>query len=135
MSSYEILLEKVKEIDDLNKALSLMSWDRETNMPKAGVTARVQQMTTLSRLTHQMFTSDEMGRLIADSLAELTDAPYDSNEASLMRLVTRMYDNARKLPPEFVARVSEVSGHAHRPGCRRGRRMISLLFGRGWSRW
>jgi carboxypeptidase Taq len=30
-----------------------------------------------------------------------------------MRLLTRMVSDARKLPPEYVARVSEVSGHAH----------------------
>jgi len=114
MTNYERLLEKVHEIDDLNKALAVLSWDREVNMPKAGTAARVQQMTTLSRFTHIMFTADEMGELIEAGAAEIEGADYESDEASLIRLLRRNYRDARKLPPEFVAQVSEVSGHAHR---------------------
>lgn len=112
MSSYQALLEKVHEIHDLEKALALLHWDRETNMPKAGLSSRIQQTTTLSRLIHVMSTSDEMGELIEAAAAELDGAPYDSNEASLIRYLRRSYQDARKLPPEFVARVSEVSGQA-----------------------
>ncbi|MEZ4516540.1 MAG: hypothetical protein R3C44_06780 [Chloroflexota bacterium] len=61
MTHYEELVIKVQQIDDLNKALGLMSWDRETNMPKGGSAERITQMTTLSKLTHEMSTSDEMG--------------------------------------------------------------------------
>ena len=113
MTNYVRLLEKVHEIDDLNKALAVLSWDREVNMPKAGMTVRVQQMTTLGRFTHIMFTSDEMGEMIEAGAAEIEGADYESDEASLIRLLRRNYRDARKLPPDFVARVSEVSGHAH----------------------
>ena len=112
-TKYNELLRKVYEINDIEKANALLGWDRETNMPKAGISARVQQMTTLSRLSHTMFTSDEMGEFIEVVAAELDGAPYDSDEASLIRLLRRTYANARKLPLEFVARISEVGGHAH----------------------
>ncbi|MFN2137655.1 MAG: carboxypeptidase M32, partial [Candidatus Promineifilaceae bacterium] len=112
-TKYDALLEKIYEINDIDKANAVLSWDRETNMPKAGIQARVQQMTTLSRLSHMMFTSDEMGALIEQAAEEIEGADYDSNEASLLRLLKRTYDNARKLPSTFVTRVSEVSGHAH----------------------
>jgi carboxypeptidase Taq len=114
MTNYEKLLERTHEIDDLNKALKLLNWDREVNMPKAGTAVRVQQMTTLSKFTHTMFTADEMGEMIEAAAAEIDGADYDSSEASLIRFLRRSYRDARKLPPEFVARVSEVSGHAHR---------------------
>lgn len=113
-TKYESLLKKVREIDDLSKALSLLLWDREVNMPLAGTTARVQQMTTLSQFVHVLSTSDEMGELIEAAAAEIGGADYDSDEASLIRLLRRNYRDARKLPPEFVARISEVSGHAHK---------------------
>jgi carboxypeptidase Taq len=112
-TKYEQLLQSIYEINDLEKANAVLGWDREANMPKGGITARVQQMTTLSRLSHKFFTSDEIGELIEDAAVEIEDADYDSNEASLIRLLQRTYENARKLPPEFVVRVSEVSGHAH----------------------
>ena len=113
MSPYETLLEKVHEIHDLNKARAVLSWDKEVNMPGNGAPARIQQITTLSRLIHQMSTSDEMGELITGAGEELKEADYDSDEASLIRHLRRSYDDARKLPSEFVARMSLVGGQAH----------------------
>ncbi len=112
-SNYQKLLEKIHEIHDIEKAMGVLSWDKETNMPKAGMAARIQQMTTLRRLSHTMFTSDEMGELIETAAADLQDAPYESIEASLIRYLRRSYEESRQLPPEFVRRVSEVSGKAN----------------------
>ena len=111
-SKYDALLEKVHEIHDINKANQLLSWDRNVIMPKAGDEMRIKQMTTLRRLSHSMFTSDEMGELIEDAADELEGAPYESNEASLIRLLRRQYDDARRLPLDFVSRNSEISGKA-----------------------
>lgn len=111
-TKYEALLEKVHEVNDLGKALGLMAWDREVNMPKGGMTERIQQMATLSRLVHEYSTTDEMGELIESAAAELNGASYDSNQASLVRLLQRTYADERKLPTDFVVRVSEVSGRA-----------------------
>ncbi len=110
---YHALLEKVYEINDLNKAQAVLSWDKEVNMPPLGLAARVQQMTTLSRLTHTMSTSDEMGQLIEDAAASLNGAAYDSNEASLLRLLKKNYEDARKVPSDYIIRAAQLSGKAH----------------------
>ena len=112
MNQYEALLERVHELDDLNKANALLSWDREVNMPRAGTPERIAQMTTLSKLTHRMSTSDEMGELIENAAAAVAGADYDSDEAALIRLLRRNYADARKLPPDYVARSAEISGRA-----------------------
>lgn len=112
-SPFERLLEKVYEIHDLEKANQVLAWDKETNMPAAGNSARVQQMTTLRRLHHRTFASDEMGELIEAAAAALNDTDPNSNEASLIRYLRRSYADERKLPDEFVRRVSQVSGAAH----------------------
>ncbi|MCA9968745.1 MAG: carboxypeptidase M32 [Anaerolineales bacterium] len=112
-TQYDALLGKVHQIQDLQKAMAVLSWDRETNMPPKGLTARIHQMTTLRQLTHQMFTAAEMGDLIAAAAESLNGADYASNEASLIRLLQRQYADQQKLPPDFVRRVSEVSGQAH----------------------
>lgn len=111
-TNYEKLIERVNELDDLNKAAALLSWDREVNMPRAGAPARIAQMTTMSSLIHRMSTADEMGELIENAAAELDGAPYESNQAALIRLLRRNYADARKLPAEYVARSSAVSGQA-----------------------
>lgn len=112
MNHYQALLEHVHELDDLHKANALLSWDREVIMPRAGTPERIAQMTTLSKLTHRLSTSDEMGELIENAAAELEGADYDSDEAALIRLLRRNYADARKLPADYVARSAEVSGRA-----------------------
>ena len=112
MSHYQTLLARVNELDDLNKANGVLYWDREVNMPAAGSAERTAQMTTLSSLIHRMATADEMGELIERAAAELDGADYDSNEASLIRLLRRNYEDARKLPQDYVIRSSAVSGQA-----------------------
>ena len=111
-SEYEKLIGQVHEINDLGKAFALMSWDREVNMPQGGMADRIAQMTTLSSLVHRMSTTDEFGEAIERAAAELDGADYAGNEASLVRLLRRDYANARKLPTEFVARSTAVSGMA-----------------------
>jgi Zn-dependent M32 family carboxypeptidase len=92
-----------------------MMWDREVNMPRAGAAERIAQLTTLSSLIHRMATSDEMGELIESAAAELDGADYNGNEASLIRLLRRNYDDAR---PKTISR-SSVRGWNRSSSCAR----------------
>ncbi|GAB4162649.1 MAG: carboxypeptidase M32 [Candidatus Promineifilaceae bacterium] len=112
-TAFDLLLAKVNEIHDLQKIQALLSWDREVNMPPAGISARTQQMTTLNRLVHAMQTSPEMGELIENAAASLNGADYDSFAASLIRFLRRDYEINTKLPPEFVARRTQISAQAN----------------------
>lgn len=112
-TKYQALLEKIYEIHDLEKATAVLYWDKETNMPEAGNTARIQQLTTLRRIQHTKFTSDEMGQAIEEAAAELNGCDYNSNEASLIRYLRRTYNDEAKLPADFVRRRSEANGAAH----------------------
>ncbi len=63
-------LEKLKtllaEVADLNATQALLSWDQQTYMPQGGSEARGNQLATISKLSHQKFTSDEIGKLLSD---------------------------------------------------------------------
>jgi carboxypeptidase Taq len=112
MSQYKALVDKINEISDLEKSAAILSWDREVMMPAAGNDARTQQLATLRRIIHSSFISDEMGELIEAAGSEVKDFPYDSNEASLIRYLKKSYSDSRKLPVEFVQRMSEITGQA-----------------------
>lgn len=112
-SKYESLLAQVHEIHDIQKAHAVLAWDQQVNMPTAGNAERVHQMAALSRLAHAKLTTDEFGELLEAAAAELEDRPYDSMEAGLIRDLRRRYENGRKLPPAFVARIAEVGGKAY----------------------
>src|SRR5712691_11533033 len=91
------------EVADLERARAVLDWDQETYMPPGGVQGRAEQLSTLSELAHVKFTSDEVGRLLDQAEGEVASLPFDSDEASLVRVTRRDRELARKLPPELVA--------------------------------
>lgn len=95
---------RLMEVDDLNKAAAVLNWDQTTYMPSGGAAARGRQIATLSRLAHEKFTDAALGKLL-DALRPYEESlPYDSDEASLLRVTRREYEKQIKVPSEFVAR-------------------------------
>lgn len=104
------LKEKLGEVSDLNHAASVLGWDQQVNIPPEGNEARGQQLATLGKIAQEKFTTDEVGRLLEDLKAEFADA--DSDEAALVRVASRNYDKAKRVPPEFVAEQAVVTSKA-----------------------
>lgn len=111
--NYKKLVERLTEVTNLNRASAVLGWDQQVNMPPAGAGARAAQMGTLARIAHEMFTSDETGRLIEQSAADLRGAPYDSDEASLVRVVRQDYEELTRVPTEHVVEMTQVTIMAH----------------------
>ncbi len=109
---YQELLTKIHEIYDLRKAARVLTWDREIVMPKGGDSDRINQLATIHRICHALYTSDEMGELIELAAAELNGANYLSVEASLIRFLRRDFYIARRLPVEFVSRSTTINNQA-----------------------
>jgi carboxypeptidase Taq len=102
----ETLKAKLKDVHNLHNAASVLGWDQQVYMPPGGAQARAEQLATLSKIAHEMFTNAEVGRLLSD-LAE-ADFDYGSDEASLVRVAQRDYDKACKLPPDLVEEMSRT---------------------------
>lgn len=109
---YRRLKEILAEVTDLTRATLLLEWDQDTYMPPGGVQSRAEQMSTLSRLAHVAFTSDEVGRLLSELEDEMSGRPYDSDDASLIRVVRRDYDQARRIPAELVSEIVSAGATA-----------------------
>lgn len=103
---WKVLKAKLKEVKNLNDAAAVLGWDQQVFMPPGGAEARAEQLATLSRLAHEMFTSDEVGQLL-DDLSQ-ADLAYDSDEASMVRVAKRDFDKARKLPVKLVEEMSRT---------------------------
>src|SRR6266436_397256 len=100
------------EVTDLNRATAVLAWDQETYMPPGGVQNRAEQFSTLSEVAHRRFTSEEVGLLLDDAEGANAKLDFDSDEASLIRVTRRDYDQARKLPSELVAEIAHASSTA-----------------------
>ena len=107
-SKFQVLKTRLMEVDDLSSAAGLLYWDQSTYMPPGGAAARARQTATLTRLAHEKFTDPGVGKLL-DELGPYEESlPYDSDEASLLRVTRRKYERAIKIPLEFTA---EVANH------------------------
>jgi carboxypeptidase Taq len=95
------------EIFDLQHAGALLTWDEATYMPPGGATARGRQSALLARLAQEKSIDPRLGQLLDELRPYGESLPYDSDDASLIRVARREYERALKLPPQFVAEFFE----------------------------
>jgi carboxypeptidase Taq len=104
---FEELKNRLSEIYDLDMISSLLGWDQSTYMPPEGAEARGRQLALLSRLSMERSVDPEIGRLL-DALRPYEESlPYDSDEASIIRVARRDYERLVKVPPRFMAELTE----------------------------
>ncbi len=106
------LKQRLREISDLRAAGAVLSWDQATYMPEGGAAARGRQGATLYRLAHEQAVAPALGKLIDALAAHGESLPYDSDDASFIRVARREYHKAIKIPADYVAR-----SNAHFSAC------------------
>ena len=104
---------RLTEINDIESAASLLYWDQATYMPPGGAAARGRQMATLRQIAHTKFTEPSIGQLLEDLSSYEASLPYDSDEASLIRITRRDYERAVQIPASFTAKFSHHSAESY----------------------
>lgn len=99
------LKEHLGDITNLRRANAVLGWDQATYMPPGGAAARGEQMATIGHLAHNMFIVEQTGELLERAAEEVRDLPPESDDASLVRVTQRDYDDQRKIPPALVAEI------------------------------
>ena len=102
------LREILAEISDLNNASAVLGWDQQTYMPKMGAEARGQAQGTLDKISHEKFTTKEVGRLLDALEKEAPKSDPDSHDARLVKVTRRYYDKATKVPAAMVAERAQL---------------------------
>ena len=112
LTTLKPLTDRLLEIQHLNSAASLLSWDQETYMPPGGGAARADQIATLQTLAHDKLISPEIeariGRWVDPATGQVQDQtgdPWDEPSRVLLREVWRDFSRAKKLPSDFVTRL------------------------------
>ncbi len=126
------LKEHLIEINDLKSALAVLSWDQMTFMPTGGAEVRGRQMATLQRLSHEKFISPELGRLLDELQPLPEELSPDSETAALIKVTTRDYQKAIKIPPSFAAQFSAHTSNTYEAWARarqeRNFKIVEPLF-------
>src|ERR671935_962619 len=103
--AYERLRILLGEIYDLERVGFLLAWDQETTMPPDAAPARAEQRATIGRAAHERLVSDELGRLLEELRGQEESLPYESDEASLIRVARRDHKKACRVPTELRAEI------------------------------
>ena len=110
--AYDELLVRLGEISDLGRATSLMFWDSRTKMPRTGAEPRAEHLATLTGVAHERMVSDDLGRLLEGLEGWGADQPYESDEASTIRLALHHWRKARRIPTELAAELASAEALA-----------------------
>jgi carboxypeptidase Taq len=111
-ATYDDLRRRLAEVRDLEKAQELLYWDQVVMMPANGAAVRADLRSTLGRLAHERLIDDEIGRLLEELGPWAESLPYDSDEASLVRVARRDWEKARKVPTELAAETAKVTAES-----------------------
>src|SRR6476661_5491759 len=57
---------KMRLIADVKNANAILQWDQETYLPPKGAALRGQQISTLSEISHRLFSEEELGNTLKE---------------------------------------------------------------------
>ena len=98
----EELKTRLKEIKDLNSTAAVLYWDQAAYMPPGGAEARGRQIAAISRLAHEKSITPSLRKLLDKLESDEKSLPYDSFDASVIRIARYDYEKAAKIPSSFV---------------------------------
>ncbi len=110
--AYKEACDRLGEIADIGRAAALLAWDERTKMPRGGAAPRAEHMETLARIAHERMTDDALGSLLEGAEAWAQGQPYDSDEASTVRMALRAWRKARRVPTALAAELAGAGSRA-----------------------
>ncbi len=107
--TFEEFHEYLKELNYWKGVLSLLHWDQEVYMPEDASEYRSKQIAALSKLLHQKATNEQWYQ----NLLELSkNSNLNDFQKKNIALVIEDVERQKKLPEEFVIKMSETTARA-----------------------
>ena len=99
MRPYDEVFRLYQKTRALRSAISLLNWDQQILMPSGGLSARSQHLLRLTKLEHQILTSDELSTSLDKAMKDATDF-----EEVQLRVLKNDVAKAKKLPSSLIQR-------------------------------
>jgi carboxypeptidase Taq len=106
------LQRRLEPIVDIERISRVLNWDQQTMMPPAGSNHRADHLATLRRLSHELLTDKEVGRLLEELSSVEESLPYESHDAALIRVTRRHYEKAVRVPAVLRAEMARAAAQA-----------------------
>jgi carboxypeptidase Taq len=99
----------IAELTDLGRANALAGWDQQVYMPRGGAEDRGYILATLAGISHAKFTSEEMGKLLAELVPMAKEMDPDSDDACLILRTAHDFEKQTKIPTQKVAEFAQAT--------------------------
>jgi carboxypeptidase Taq len=109
--SLEFIYKEQKELSRFGGIAALLGWDQMTYMPAKGREERADQLSLISRLTHERVTSDVLYHHLQTLDKQSTQ--LTEKDRMVVTKLRRDVEKARKLPPEFVETMAKTTSMAY----------------------
>lgn len=109
ITPYDQLAQHQRELSALGNAAGILSWDRETMMPKGAADGRAEQLATLSAVMHRMATDSKVGDLIANAANQNGLNEWQRRNVALIK---RSFEKQQALPESLVTRISRAESES-----------------------
>lgn len=106
-TKYQQYENHLREIADLEAIQAILGWDKEVNMPAAGVSTRTRQLALLAVKTHELATSDELGKLLSDLYDNKDSLSFEA--AKNIELTQKDFQRQQKYTKAFVEKRSLIA--------------------------
>jgi carboxypeptidase Taq len=107
------LKERLAKLTDLRRTGGVLAWDMTVFMPPGGAPTRAAQLATIEQLVHELEIDDRLGGLFEELEPYAESLPYDSDDASLIRVAHRDWSRARRVPTELAINLVETAANAY----------------------
>lgn len=103
-NAYNLLAQRMKDSMLLSESIGFLEWDIRTYMPKKAIEQRSQMISLLTKINHELFTSEKTG----DLLKEASKIPnLNKYQARNLYLWQKFYDRETKLSTELVEKIAK----------------------------
>ena len=109
MNLYEEYVSKMRRIADIQRAVAVLHWDKEVNLPAGASLFRSQQIATLSSLAHSLFVEESTGVLLERLVSGNS---LDDDQKRNVELSLRDFRKEVTLTPSFVERLAMAQSEA-----------------------
>jgi len=100
---YEQYRSKMRFIADVKYANAVLQWDQETYLPSKGAPLRGQQISTLSEISHRLFSEESLGDLLQELLSK---EDLTAEQKQNVKRTNEDYQKNKKYTSEFVRTLS-----------------------------
>ena len=111
--SLDFIYKEQKELSTFSGIGALLGWDQMTYMPTKGVAERSDQISLISRLAHEKFTSEKLYAYVKKLTERSNLEKLNEKDTAVVVRLEKDIEKARKVPSEFVEKMSKTTTLAY----------------------